>query len=70
MNCKSNRDTGSKNIVRVEFPIVLNVVVVNLGADKQARHAVPNVIAQTGAEVLHEVIAAGKVDATDYWVAA
>ena len=47
---------GAKNV-----GVILNVVVVNLGADKEM---VPDVIAETGAEILHEVITGGVVDAT------
>ena len=44
--------------------IVLDVVVVTLGADENVGQAVPNVIAEAGAEIFHEVIAAGEVHAS------
>jgi hypothetical protein len=47
----------------VELDIVLDVIVVNFGADKDVGQAVPNVIADPTAKVFHEVIAAGVVDA-------
>jgi len=40
--------------------VVLNVVVVNLRADKEM---VPDVVAETGTEILHEVVTGGVVDA-------
>jgi hypothetical protein len=62
----SNRGADSEHIVGVERAVILGVVVIldvvvlNLGTDKGV---VPDVIAETGADVLHEVIAAGVVDA-------
>lgn len=44
--------------------IVLDVVVVTLGADEDVGQSVPNVIAKAGAEIFHEVIAAGEVHAS------
>ena len=57
----ADRRSNAKDVVAVEFNIVLDVVVVNLGPHK---HVVPDVVADAGTQVLHEVIAAGVVDAT------
>jgi len=50
----------SDHVVRVELDIVLDVVVVNLGADKDLS---PNVVANPGAKMFQEVVAVGVVDA-------
>jgi hypothetical protein len=54
----TDRDGGAEDVVGVELKVILNVVVVNFGADKDVRDAVPNVVADTTAELFHEVIAA------------
>jgi hypothetical protein len=59
----SDGDADSKHVVGIEPEIVLNVVIVALGADKDVGQAVPNIIAEAAAEVFHKVIAAGVVDA-------
>src|SRR5580704_17676497 len=60
----ADRGAHAKDIRGVESLIVLNVIVVSLGAHKDVRQAVPNVVAEAGAEVFHEMIAAGEVDAS------
>ena len=60
----ADRGAHAKDIRGVESLIVLNVIVVSLGAHKDVRYAVPNVVAEAGAEVFHEMIAAGEVDAS------
>jgi hypothetical protein len=54
----------TKHIVRVEPLIVLDVVVVTLGTHEDVGQAVPEVIAEAGAEIFHKVIAAGVVNAS------
>jgi len=56
----SDGKANAKHVVRVELDVVLDMVVVNLGTDKDV---VPDRIADAGADVLHEVIAVGVVDA-------
>jgi len=63
----SERDAGSKYVVGVELLIVLDMVVANFGAHKKVP---PHVIANAGAQIFHEVIGAGEVDATDGWAIA
>jgi hypothetical protein len=62
----SDRGADSKHLVRVEAEIVLDVIVVSLRADKEVT---PNPIANASADIFHEVIAAGVVDATPVDVA-
>jgi hypothetical protein len=54
----TNRYSGAEDVVGVELEIILNVVVVNFGADKDVRHTMPNVVANAASELFHEVIAA------------
>ena len=60
----SDRDAYAKHVVGIETLIVLDVVVVAFGAHEDVGQVVPNVIAEASADVLHEVIAAGEVDAS------
>jgi len=60
----SDRGAYAKDISGVESLIVLDVVVVSLRTHKDVRYAVPNVVPEAGAEVLHEMIAAGEVNAS------
>lgn len=53
--------TGAKHVIGVEPEIVLDVVVVNLGADEDAS---PNAVANASAEMLQEVSTAGVVNAS------
>jgi hypothetical protein len=53
------RATDAKYAVRVEFDIVLDMVVVDFRAHKKV---VPEVVTNAGAKMLHKVIAAGVVD--------
>lgn len=58
----SDRRAHTEDVVGAKhIGVVLNMVVVNFGANKEM---VPDVIAETGAKILHEVIAGGVVDAT------
>ena len=59
-DCVSDGAADTEDVVGVELDVILDVVVVNLGADKEV---VPNVVAQTAAEVFHEVITAAVIDA-------
>ncbi len=63
----SERTANAEYAAGIELDIVLNVVVVNLWADKDV---VPNVVADAAAEVFHEVVAAGVVDTPAAEVAA
>jgi len=63
----SDRGADSEHVVGVELHIVLDVVVVKFGPEKEV---VPKVVANTGAKVFHEVIAARVVNASDDRVAA
>src|ERR1700691_2117852 len=60
----ADRGAYAKDIRGVESLIVLDVIVVSLRAHEDVRYAVPNVVAEAGAEVFHEMIAAGEVDAS------
>jgi hypothetical protein len=60
----SDRRAYAKHIAGVKPEIVLDVVVVSLGTHKDVGQMVPNVIAEASADVLHEVIAAGVVNAS------
>lgn len=40
----SDRDRSAEDVVGVELEVILNVIVVNFGADKDVREAMPNVI--------------------------
>lgn len=51
----------AEHVVGVELDIVMDVVVVNLGANENLS---PDIVANTAAKMFHEVIAAGVVDAT------
>jgi hypothetical protein len=64
----SDRGADSNRVVRVELVgVALDVVVVNFGSHE---HVTPNIIAETAAEVFHEVVAAGVVDTSAADVAA
>ena len=75
-SCRESRNAGllaegvadgradAKHVAGVEPLIVLDVVVVSLRAHEDVRQVVPNVVTEAGAEVLHEMIAAGEVDAS------
>src|SRR5437660_536599 len=56
----SDGGADADHVVGVELGVVVNVVIANLGADEDVA---PNVVADTAAEIFHEVIVAGVVDA-------
>jgi hypothetical protein len=60
----SDRRAYAKHVGGVESLIALDVVVVSLGTHEDVGQAVPDVVAEAGADVFHEMIAAGEVDAS------
>jgi hypothetical protein len=60
----SDRRAYAKHVVRIETLIVVDVVVVTLGTHEDVGQVVPKIIAEASAEILHEVIAGGVVDAS------
>jgi hypothetical protein len=60
----ANRGADAKQIGGIEFHVILDVIVVNLGADEDVRQAVPHLVTDPSANVFHEVIAAVKEGAS------
>src|SRR5260370_556066 len=56
----ADRCAEADQVVGMELGVVLDVIVANLGTDK---NVAPNVVADAAAKIFHEVIAAGVVDA-------
>jgi len=67
MDRVSERDTDAEDVIGIELLIVLNMVVANFRAHKKVA---PKVIANAGAQIFHEVVGVGEVNATDRWVIA
>jgi hypothetical protein len=60
----SDRPAHAKHVVRAETLIVVDVIVVPLGTHEDVGQAVPKIIAKAAADILHEVIAGGVVNAS------
>ena len=56
----ADRCAEADQVVGMELGVVLDVIVANLGTDK---NVTPNVVADAAAKIFHEMIAAGVVDA-------